>query len=72
MFAYIIFCGSAQGTRIYDTEAEALTAAASRSALDGRHWQVRCIWIPEILTSGIQCYAFVKCTAGPPLNKRLT
>ena len=48
MFAYIIFCGSVQGMHIYDTEADALAAAASRSALDGRHWQVRCIWIPEI------------------------
>lgn len=48
MFAYIIICGSVQGMHIYDTEADALAAAASRSALDGRHWQVRCIWIPEI------------------------
>ena len=48
MFAYIIFCGSAQGTHIYDTEAEALEAAKSRTALTGRRWFVRWVWVPEM------------------------
>lgn len=48
MFAYIIFCGSVQGTVVYDTEAEALAAAASRTALSGRKWEVRWVLIPEM------------------------
>lgn len=47
MFAYIIVCGSFEGCRLYDDEASALAAAAARSALDGRPWEPRWVFIPE-------------------------
>lgn len=47
MFAYIIVCGSCEGSRLYDDEGSALAAAAARSALDGRVWESRWVLIPE-------------------------
>ena len=47
MFTYYIYCGALQGSALYDTEEEALRAAAFRSAIDGRCWEVRLIYCPE-------------------------
>ena len=47
MFAYIVFCGSEQDARVYDTEVEASVVAASKTAATGSVWETRWVYIPE-------------------------
>ena len=47
MFAYIIVSGALEGRVLYDTEDEALRAAAAAGARDGRVWEPRWVFVAE-------------------------
>lgn len=48
MFGYIIVSGAYEGRVLYDTEDDALRAAVVAGARDGRAWEVRWAFIPEV------------------------